>query len=429
MMAGEFKRRGISFQPSSFRWKLKIAFYYLLFFFLLYNETIKVAGVSLSILWKIPILVYIFFVVIKRKFNRPRFNRFAYGYGIIKLFNKGLVSTTFTAISDFSRYITFPLLYDFISYKVRDSKFICRLLFHVSQFTVLSFVPFILGLLHSKKEMDLTESALEIQEVAGRTSGIFNSPHAASALLALCIVFLVYYLSHQSHKRERYYVMALIAIGIWAIILTYARGGWVMLLVGSFIVLARKSPRFIVSCVVVGACLFVGVSYLMQHNEYFYNRITDRNEKGEKNSSSRVGSGRLWFAENGIEFWMESNDVQEFLTGQGILSLMEYQEKKTGLYIYCHNGYVDSLAQNGIIGFYCMVGLSVCMFIFVYKNKRYRHRKFCVSVMVMYITFQALQGGAAPYSDFFYALVLHLARLEQAKISETIAYRKAYGSI
>lgn len=412
MMSKRVCQRG-----SSLQWKLKVTAYYLFFFFLLYNETIKIAGVSLSILWKFPILIYIFFFVIKRKFKRPRFNKFAYGYGFVKLFNNGFINTTFTTISDFSRYITFPFLYDFISYKIRDSKFICKLLFHVSQFTVLSFIPFILGLLHSKKELDLAESALEMQEVAGRTSGIFNSPHAASAILALCIVFLIYYLLQISAKREKYYVMTLIAIGCWAIILTYARGGWVMLLVGTFIVLARKSPRFIVICAVMASCLFVGVSYLMQHNEYFYNRITDRNEQGVKNSSARVGSGRLWFAANGIEFWTESSNIQEYITGQGILNLMEYQKKKTGLYIYCHNGYIDALAQNGIIGFYCMMGFTVCMFVFVYKNKRYKHRKFCISIIVMYITFQALQGGAAPYSDFFYALVLHLSRLEQVKVS------------
>lgn len=392
----------------------KILFLYLFFFLLIYNEPIQIGGLSLSVLWKIPVLVYIAIYIMMRKIRKPTFNKFAYGYGIVKLLNGGIFNTTFIAISDFSRFITFPLLFDFVACKLKSSQIACKILFHISQFTILSFIPFILKLLHSKKSLDLADSALEMQEIAGRTSGIFSSPHAASCLLALSIVFLLhYYFSNYHTFQKKLFLVALILLGVYAIILTYARGGWLMLLIGVFGLLAKSNFKYVLTSILLFFSMLLVGSYLMEHNEYFYNRITDRNEKGVKNSPDRIGSGRLWFASNGINFYLDSETVQEYLTGKGIISLMEYQQKKTGLYIYCHNGYIDALAQNGILGFIFNIGMSISMLLYVCIKKGYAHKRFCIVGVLMYIIFQGVQGGAAPYTDFFWAVTLQLATLSQ----------------
>lgn len=395
---------------------LKTSFLYLLFFVLLYNESAQIGGMPLSQLWKIPLLVYIAIFAIKRKWHRPLFNKYAYGYGFVKLLNRGIINTTFTTISDFSRYITFPLLYDYISSKIKNSQKAYNIIYHISQFTIISFIPFLLKILHSKKEIDANSSSLEIMEEAGRTSGIFGSSHEASSLLALCLVFMInHFLTHKLSKSQKIRLFLIFSIGLWALVSTYARGGWVMFSLGAFILIVNNQ-RNLVFGVFFLFFLYLGTTYLMVHNEYFYNRITDKNEQGIQNSSDRAGSGRLWFAENGINFWKESNAPYEFLFGKGMTELMEYQKKETGLYIYCHNGYIDALAQNGIVGFVCFIGYTVCALIFVIHNKRSPHRRFCITIIIMFIIFQLLQGGSVPYSDFFYAITLQLSKCGQLEI-------------
>ena len=253
-----------------------------------------------------------------------------------------------------------------------------------------------------------------MQEIAGRTSGIFSSPHVASCLLALCIVYLLHYYFCNRHTfLKKLFLVALILLGVYAIVLTYARGGWLMLIVGVFGLLAKSNLKFVLTSILLFLSMLLVGSYLMEHNEYFYNRITDRNEEGVKNSSDRVGSGRLWFASNGIDFYLDSETVQEYLTGKGLISLMEYQQRKTGLYIYCHNGYIDALAQNGILGFMVNIAMSVCMLLYVCIKKGYAYRRFCIVGVIMYIIFQMVQGGAAPYTDFFWVVILQLATLSQ----------------
>ena len=403
--------------------KFKIPIIYIFFFVLIYNESINIGGVSLSILWKIPLLIYIFIYIIKRKIRKPLFNKYAYGYGLVKLLNSGIVNTTIITISDFSRFITFPLLFDFVHCRLKRSFKVYNLLFHISQFVILSFIPFSLKILHSHESIDASESVLEVLEQANRTSGIFSSTHGASSILALSLVFLTYHFISRKHTIfSKVYIAFLFFIGIWALVETYARGGWVMWLIGTFILLVRKNVRFFFTIISVGTLLAIGISFLMQNNEYFYNRITDRNEKGIKNESDRMGSGRFWFAMNGISFWKDTNEVQEILTGKGLVRLMEYQKQETGLYIYCHNGYVDALAQNGICGFLCLIGFSLYMLSFVWRKKYSRYRRLSISVIIMYIIFQLLQGGVAPYSDLFYVLVLQLAYLGQLEGIKRINY-------
>ncbi len=405
--------------------KYRILLIYIFFFILIYNENIKIVGLSLSVLWKVVLLIYIFFYILRRKYPKPLFNKYAYGYGIIKLFNSGLYNTTFITISDFSRFITFPLFYDYVTYKAKRALSIYNILYYISQFIILSFIPFLFRLLKSHETLDISESALEALEAANRSSGIFSSTHGASALIALALVFITYHItSKKLTYRTKVYTLFLLCIGIWALIETYARGGWVMWIIGTFILLARKNIRFVIIMISVSIVMCIGISYLMQTNEYFYNRITDRNEKGVKNESDRVGSGRLWFASNGIEFWKSTDNIQEILTGKGIIRLMEYQEQKTGLYIYCHNGYIDSLAQNGILGFIFLISFNIYMFTYVFRKKKSKYRRLAIAIISMYITFQLLQGGASPYSDIIYVLILHLTRLDQIEKNQLLISKK-----
>ena len=114
------------------------------------------------------------------------------------------------------------------------------------------------------------------------------------------------------------------------------------------------------------------------------------------------------FAKNGIEFWANSTNFQQFLTGQGYDKLTDYQKEKAGIKIYCHNGYVDALAQNGILGFIFLILSTIYIFTYIYKNKNEKDSRFVFAIFSMRVIFQLVQGGASPYTDLIYALALCL---------------------
>lgn len=395
---------------------LKISFIYCIFFVILYFEGMPIGGVQISQLWKLPIIAYVMVWVVINYKRTFIFNKYAYGYGLIKLFNVGIVNTPIVALTDFMKFSTFPFFLDYCINKIRSPKKVLLILFYISQFVILSFIPFLFHIIkapHIGTYADMTIK--EIMEEAGKTSGLFLSSHGASAILALCLIIIIYIFQHQKMKKlKRVYFIFLIIIGVWALITTYARGGWAMFVVGMIILFFKMEKKYIIGGLCAGLIGIFGVLYLMETNETFYNRIMDKGSKGEV--QKEVGSGRLAFAKNGLDFWMNSHNIQEYLTGQGYDKLTQYQKEKTGLKIYCHNGFVDALAQNGFIGFTLFIMHFYFVFLLIYRNRKDRNTRLVFSIFVMKVVFNLVQGGVNPYSDIIYVLTLCLfinGRIEQ----------------
>lgn len=386
---------------------LKITLIYIVFFAIMYIEGQQISGLPISQLWKMPIIAYIMVYVITKGIRTYRFNKYAYGYGFVKLANQGILNTPFISISDFVRYSTFPFLFDYVKGKLKSIYKTRQLLFYIAQFVILSFIPFLFHLLDPPNAKTYQDTTIqEIIDEAGRMSGLFQATHGASEILSLCLLIIISKIQCEKlQKAKLFYLLFLITIGIWALISTYARGGWAMFIIGTLILVLRNNKKYIIGGTLIGILCFSGISYLMNTNEFFYNRITDRDIHGERKT---VGSGRLDFAKNGFNFWLESHNLQEYLTGQGLDKLTDYQKEKTGLKIYCHNGYVDSLAQNGIIGFFCLTLSTFLIFKFIYKSRHERFSRFVFAIFSMRVVFQLVQGGASPYSDLIYVLVLCL---------------------
>lgn len=393
----------------------KIIPLYTVFFILLYIEGHTIAGIPLSQLWKMPVIGYIMIYVTLKHVRTFKFNKFAYYYGFIKLFNKGLFNTTSIAIADFIRFSTFPFLFDYLKGKIKNIYQTQNFLFYIAQFVILSFIPFLFHLLDSPHQIIYDDANIqEIMNEAEKTSGLFLKSHGASEILSLCLIIIIY--KFQNDKLsfiKRSYLLFLITIGIWALITTYARGGWAMFAIGVIILFFRKDKKYIISGIITGIICINGISYLMQTNETFYNRITDKTTTGEQ--QEEIGSGRLEFAKNGMEFWINSHNIQEYLTGQGYDKLSDFQKEKTGLKIYCHNGYIDALAQNGLLGFSFFTLSTIFIFIFIYKNKATKDSRFVFAIFSMRVVFQLVQGGASPYTDLIYALTLCLLMKERKK--------------
>lgn len=391
-------------------------------FLLLYNEsTVNIGGLPLSQVWKVPIILYMIFVIIKNRVRRPAFSWYGYAYGLVKLVNPAILKSISFAVGDMIRFVSFSVFFDYLLIKLKRVCVAKDIILFLARFVTLSFVPFLFGLLDNDLASQMTnESAAEIIEEAGKLCGIFTRSHGASSIAAIALVVLFYF-----HKREKKSMRQLdlvcILLGLWGLLRTYARGGWLMLVVGLFILYCRHlNMKKIMRLVAVGLVILYGIVYLAQTNEYFYNRLTDKNEQGVQNS--KVGSGRLFFTANGINFWLDSENAQQYLIGQGYDALCRYQEKISGLYIYCHNGFVDALAQNGLLGFLFMLLFNLYLLRYIRRFKNSPSYDLGLAIVLMEITFQLVQGGHAPFSDFYYVAILHFVRLSSLQHKTLIVH-------
>lgn len=394
------------------------------FFFLIYAESGTLFGISISQLWKMPIVLLIIIYVIKNKKQTLTFNKYAYTYGISKLLNAEIINNPIIAITNFAKFITFPFLYDFVTLKIKHSSTINNILFYISQFVLLSFIPFLFHILPQPNEVFYEDITIqEMMEEAGLTSGLFMRTHLASCIIAICLIILIYKIqSEKLNFSKKTYILTLIGLGLWALITTYARDGWIMFIIGLTILFLRRSHKYIIGLFLMALIGFTSISYLIMTNETFNNRINDKTAKGEK---QEIGSGRLIFTKNGIDFWLQSKNIQEILTGKGYEELTKYQKQKTGLKIYCHNGYIDALAQNGLIGFVSIILFTIYVYIYIYKYRHEKHARLAFSIFTMQVIFQLVQGGVTLYTDILYVLILRILILEK---QERIQIRKRQSS-
>ncbi|MEM9649366.1 MAG: O-antigen ligase family protein [Bacteroidota bacterium] len=394
--------------------KIKALIIFVCLFILFYFEPEEVGPITFSQLWKIPLFFYLFWHVIVLGLGpKPAFVKWAYVRAVKTLFNKGFFIDFMAEVTDFMRYMMFPLMYGFAARKIKNIVVLDKILLGFAQFVILSGIPFLLGLLESKgkvlfeMERDLFQSY----------TGIFQNPHSASITTATAVIIILAMVKSKSAQIKFPKLNLLLAcFGIYIIYLTYVRTGYLMFAVGLFIVF--KPQKFtlqqIVLSVIVSLVLIFGFVYLLETNEFFYNRIFDiRNGR-----QTAVGSGRLDIWEAAIDLWMNGNFL-ELLLGHGFEELTKGVQRGTGMKVYAHNEFFTQLGQNGLLGFVFTGVYLYALFKHIWKRRENSSYKLALGIYCLYFSLMLTQGGVWFPLDIFMVLVfLRLDRQPSvAKIS------------
>ena len=289
---------------------------------------------------------------------RPNFNKVAYFYGLKNIFNQGILANPVTNIVETFRFTNFPLLYDTFNIYFKDPEKLQKFIVRISQYFILSSIPFLLGILKSVKE------GIEFGERLSYL-GIFQNSHGASIVSSLALLVLIYHLkTTRLSLAMRLYNILLIILGLYCLYLAFVRTGYLMFAIGLIVLFLpskiniKQIACFLILALSLGATFY----YLMETNESFRQRILDQKKEGEQRDA---GSGRLVFASVSLKYWAEGN-VHQLILGRGSDSVKDNLEKRTGLRIFSHNGFVDAIAINGIIGIF----LLLLFIYFTYKNIR-----------------------------------------------------------
>ena len=242
-------------------------------------------------------------------------------------------------------------------------------------------------------------------------TGVFDN-YGASIIFAFTAVNLLFYLVNNNFKKEINIV--LVAITVLFIYKTYFRTGYACLLVGIIFILVYSKINIkikIKNIATIIICISLFTIYKFNNDPAFKYRITESNETtniSDKEINS-LGSGRVDFFEKGIEIFKESTLFAKIF-GYGLPKTQELMGAKTGMKIFMHNEYMNSLIQNGIIGLGILLGINYYMLLFIIKYKKSVYYSLSLANFAMLNTFFLLQGGPSPilYTFITFSLFLQL---------------------
>jgi hypothetical protein len=389
-----------------------IGLWQLAFFIALFLKSYTIGGEEMAYIWKLPLLIFLFVGVLGQKVH---FNFLILGY----LFAiKNIVNTSFfdypvDSINNFSKYLTIPLVVHWIFLNVNNIESLRKLRMlpvYLASFLIISNIPYYLGVFAapvSKTMLWMEEGSLD------GLVGILGAPHYTSALLSIAsIVILEFIVNKRGGMLTNIVLGPLLVLGLFFLFKTYTRTGWMMFVVGLGILFARKiSFKDAGKIVAIGVLLIAGLVFLYQTNEGFRRRIMDdRAGEEEKSAYETVGSGRLQIAHIYLENLYESNFVT-YLVGMGMQESQKRYEKKDGMPLFAHNGFVQTIVDNGILGFLLYLVFLYSIFREISRSNS-SHNQLTVAIFFMFISCLVTQQANYFLLDLFMSLYIGTVLIE-----------------
>ncbi|MBQ7528015.1 MAG: O-antigen ligase family protein [Bacteroidaceae bacterium] len=363
-------------------------------------------GLSIGQIWKIPVIAFLAFKCINYTFEN--YARYRLGYAMTKLLNPDILIATAGTVSSFLKFLVLPLCLPFFRniFSSEKTLYYLKLLAHI---IIISFIPFYLGILeerHTYRAADL----LGVDSLIGP----FNNAHTSSIYLSTSILVLIFYVRNIcENKLEKIYTWGLILVGLYFLMLTYVRTGYAMCVLGIYVILAYKGSiiRSLLSGALWGGLFYLAATAYIETNDVLNQRLHE--ETGYKRDDEINGSGRLLFWATSINLWANSDNAQEYLLGHGLQETMEQQAKENGLLVGSHNGFIDALVQNGLVGFLLLLLYYFLLIRNVFReNMESPYFLLFLSWLMSDIAFQFVQGGTFFFYDIMSALIITLPILE-----------------
>lgn len=394
---------------------LKLGLFYFLAFLVLYLEPISIGGMSFGVLWKIIAIFILSLPVLYAAFKSKQMELFAFLYLVFAfktLFSYSSMDYPIQTITFSIKVLMFPILYLFFIRIKRDTLlFIAK---HFSILIVLSFIPYMLGILEPLGEgYDLMPYGLDGQF---GLVGPFLNPHSASISLAFSMIVISLFVNSKNTNSINLFYILLILLAFYELIGTYVRTGLAIYLVAlAYIFLQNLNMKKVLFIVASISVLAAGSIYIISTSEVAQMRFEDRN-KFVKNDE--VGSGRLTYWKSAVENWSNDEDIV-LLIGLGEIYAEEKMERAVGLKIFAHNEFFQMLQQEGIIGFSLFLWSIIALYTFIKRHKASKYHQNSMAIFIGMITMMMFQGGFYFNIILFLSIYLALQKQDSLEILNT----------
>lgn len=405
-------------KPINFIYILKHFIIGVILLVLFHFETLSIGPLKLSHLWKGLVLVFLIFSFFRRKQKSFFIYKPLFLLAFLKLFNLEFFSDTQNAFISFAIALLIPLLgVYFLKFPPEKLR---RILLFFSVFFILSFIPYELGLLVSIGDSyDLTKYGVQTTGLVGP----FQGSHPASIALASSFIILLYFWFDKSYNRI--VLSILILLGFYFLINTYVRTGMAMAILGVLpmvVYFAKKEKSTRTQLLIAIVSFSFILSFWVLNNNVLVNRILGQDKYSQEDTIEKIGSGRGLIYLTNIKIFEEAN-VFEKLFGIGPTKLMNRTERKIGSRLLSHNGFLQTLLANGIIG------LIVLLLYFkkLYHLKRKlldKHKVFLLSLLFGLIIMSFVQDYDILYFHILMMIVISIVVQESYMFKQSNNLKK-----
>lgn len=387
---------------------LKLLYFYLIAFLILYLEPIQIAGMSFGVLWKIMAIFVLSLPVIYAALKSKQMELFALLYIVFAfktLFSYSSMDYLMSTMTFTLKVLMFPVLY--LSFLKLSKETLFFLAKHFSMVIVLSFVPYLLGFLEPMGQgYDLEPYGLDGQF---GLVGPFLNPHSASISLAFSMIVITLLIKSQNSLMHNLFYLFLLLLAFYELIGTYVRTGLAIYLVALvYVFLQNLNLKKILLMFFSMTVLATGSLYVISTSEVAQMRFEDRNKYVQNDA---VGSGRLNYWKAAVENWLNDEDIVVMI-GLGEMYAEEKMEASVGLKIFAHNEFFQMLQQEGLIGFLLFMSSLVALYGYIKRHEASSYYENSMAIFIGMITMMMFQGGFYFNIIFFLSIFLALQKLE-----------------
>lgn len=390
----------------------KLSIVYLFAFVLLYVEAISISGITISIIWKIILMSYILIIVSFKLSQIKKIDAFIFFYILLSL--KGFFSISsldyiLVTIELFIKNLFFVGLYLYFLHFVSEKKLIL-LGKNFAILVIISFIPFILDILQPLSKGYGLYRYGEDDEFG--LIGVFQKVHAASITLGFSMIVLFSHLIKEVNKKIKLIYSLLLILGLYTLVFTYVRTGIVVFTVG-FIYLYIKSDikNKYSKLLLIGVIISILSIYLYNNNQVIQMRTSD---KTIYQDDGAIGSGRFKYAYHAIDNWY-SEGFNSIIIGLGQEYARDLMFLDVHNRIFAHNGYVQILQTEGLIGITLFFLFLFFLIKYIYYRRFSPYYNINIAIFLAYLVMMFLQGGVYFYMMLYLAIYLALLNKSNKK--------------
>lgn len=234
-----------------------------------------------------------------------------------------------------------------------------------------------------------------------------------SVIMGICIAVILHFFKTGRFESAgaKCYNIVLLGIAAYAMYLGFARTGWLMCLLAIIVLFWPKdaTARQWLGIIGVSVALAGGFAYMMVTNEMFRDRVMGNNL--QTHEKMNIDSGRSEYSAAALERYANGTLLEQII-GMSTQDEMDYILLKTRNRVGAHNGFVDMLARNGIVGLLLMFLMLIALFAFIRRRKQCPTYRLALALWLMNFSFQVTQGGSMFHTDLLYALTFCLLEEE-----------------
>ena len=348
-----------------YTFKFNVLLFYSFFFVLLYFESTSIGIVKISQLWKIPVYIFVVYIVLT-KYNKPKLKIPVYVFSSILLFMLIIINTSnpldyIFNIPEAFNMLTLPLslaLFKIIK-RQTNNDFLNAAIITYCSYLIIFNLPFILNLvpeINSVKQL----GKYGLEEKTALT-GVFYHINLSSKINLIATIVVLFNKSFFSKNlASKIIYLGLVVIGTYSVYLNYTRTGWFLFLFGILFVSTYKEKitKFVFKVIPVFLLFFTITIYWLSNNPAIVMRLIGETtyRTNENYDANQISSGR-------IEIWKHAlanlNDkgLGSIILGQGVKNAMDMMKDSFGYYIPAHNRFIEILQYAGILGLLLFISI------------------------------------------------------------------------